>query len=117
MRVLGVLDLLAGRAVHARGGRRDSYEPVQTVGGVAIEGNAVALARTYQRHLGLTELYAADLDAIANRPPQDTLVAALAALGAPFWLDAGAASVTAARHAHTLRSSRGGTRPVCRLPP
>jgi uncharacterized protein related to proFAR isomerase len=75
MRVLGVLDLLAGRAVHARAGRRDSYEPVRTVAGVAIDGNAVALARNYLSPLGLTELYAADLDAIAKRLPQDTLVA------------------------------------------
>ena len=105
MRVLGVLDLLAGRAVHARGGRRDSYEPVRTVAGVAIDGDAVELARTYLRHLGLTEFYAADLDAIANRPPQDTLVASIAALGAPLWLDAGIASVTAARHALELAAA------------
>ena len=105
MRVLGVLDLLAGRAVHARAGRRDRYKPVRTVAGVAIDGNAVALARTYLRPLGLTELYAADLDAIANRPPQDTLVAALEALGAPLWLDAGIASVTAARHALELAAA------------
>ena len=105
MRVLGVLDLLAGRAVHARGGRRDSYEPVRTVAGVAIDGDAVELARTYLRHLGLTEFYAADLDAIANRPPQDTLVASIAALGAPLWLDAGIASVAAARHALELAAA------------
>jgi phosphoribosylformimino-5-aminoimidazole carboxamide ribotide isomerase len=105
MRVLGVLDLLTGRAVHARGGRRDSYEPVRTVAGDSIDGNAVALARTYLRHLGLTELYAADLDAIANRPPQDALVASLAALGAPLWLDAGIASVSAARHALELAAA------------
>jgi HisA/HisF family protein len=105
MRVLGVLDLLAGRAVHARAGRRDSYEPVRTVAGVAIDGDAVELARTYLRHLGLTEFYAADLDAITNRPPQDTLVASIAALGAPLWLDAGIASVTAARHALELAAA------------
>ena len=105
MRVLGVLDLLAGRAVHARGGRRDSYEPVRTVAGVAIDGDAVELARTYLRRFGLTEFYAADLDAIANRPPQDTLVASIAALGAPLWLDAGIASVTAARHALELAAA------------
>ena len=105
MRVLGVLDLLAGRAVHARGGRRESYEPVRTVAGVAIDGDAVELARTYLRHLGLTEFYAADLDAIANRPPQGTLVASIAALGAPLWLDAGIASVAAARHALELAAA------------
>ena len=29
MRVIGVVDLLAGRAVHARAGRRESYAPVR----------------------------------------------------------------------------------------
>ena len=64
MRVIGVLDLLGGRAVHARAGRRDSYEPVRG-------GDGVALARWYMRDVGLTELYAADLDAILGRPRQD----------------------------------------------
>jgi len=113
MRVLGVLDLLGGRAVHARGGRRDSYEPVQGTGlrtGTETRppyapGDAVALARWYMREVGLTELYAADLDAIANRPPQNALVAALAALGAPLWLDSGAASVADARHALELAAA------------
>jgi uncharacterized protein related to proFAR isomerase len=98
MRVIGVLDVLAGRAVHARAGRRDSYEPVRG-------GDAVALARWYMRDVGLTELYAADLDAILGRPRQDSLVASIAALGAPLWLDAGAASVGDARHALELAAA------------
>jgi len=96
MRVLGVLDLLAGRAVHARAGQRDRYEPVRRAAGVVIDGDAVALARAY-RHLGVSELYAADLDAILRRPRQDALVAALSELGPPLWLDAGAGSVADAR--------------------
>ena len=130
MRVIGVLDLLGGRAVHARAGRRDRYEPVQTVAGVAIEpGDAVALAQIYVHDLGVTELYAADLDAILARlrvrqdasaglaeaprvsggakagPRQDTLVASVAALGAPLWLDAGATSVEDARHGLELAAA------------
>jgi HisA/HisF family protein len=108
MRVIGVLDLLAGRAVHARAGRRDSYEPVLATGETRppyAPGDAVAVARWYMREVGLTELYAADLDAIARRPPQDPLVASLAALGAPLWLDAGIASVGAARHALELAAA------------
>ena len=130
MRVIGVLDLLAGRAVHARAGRRDRYERVQTVAGMAIEpGDAVALARMYLRPLGLTELYVADLDAILARlrvrldasaglaenprvsggakagPRQDALVASVAELGAPLWLDAGAASIDDAHHALELAAA------------
>src|SRR3984893_18637030 len=96
MRVLGVLDLLAGRAVLARAGQRDRYEPVRRAAGDAIEGDAMALARAYRR-LGVSELYAADLDAILRRPRQDALVAALSELGPPLWLDAGAGSVADAR--------------------
>jgi len=99
MRMIGVLDLLGGRAVHAVAGRRETYEPVRET------GDAVALARWYMREAGVTELYAADLDAIANRPPQDTLVASLASLGAPLWLDGGIRSVSAARHALELAAA------------
>ena len=106
MLVLGVLDLLNCRAVHARAGARDQYEPVRAVAGVSIEdGDALAIASAYRDNLALTELYAADLDAIMGRRPQDRLVAALAASG-PLWLDAGVSSVDGARHALTLGVAR-----------
>jgi phosphoribosylformimino-5-aminoimidazole carboxamide ribotide isomerase len=116
MRILGVLDLLGGRAVHAAGGRRDRYEPVRAVRrtdsparthlpeGTQIrrpyaDGDAVGLAHWYVRDLGIEELYAADLDAIQGRPPQDAVVAALGEIGAPLWLDAGISTLGAARSA------------------
>ena len=106
MRVIGVLDLLAGRAVHARAGQRNSYEPVRgTRPPYARPGDAVALAQWYMHDLGLTELYAADLDAILGGPRQDTLVASVAALGAPLWLDAGVASAGDACHALELAAA------------
>jgi len=113
MRVLGVLDLLGGRAVHARAGRREHYEPVQGTGPRTstetrppyAAGDAVGLARWYMRDIGLTELYVADLDAIQGRPRQDPLVASVAALGAPLWLDAGAASAGEARHSLELAAA------------
>ena len=98
MRVIGVLDLLGGRAVHARGGRREAYEPVHAVmESTASEGDAVGLARDYLDRFGITELYVADLDAILGQPPQRTLVGALTALGAPLWLDTGVRSRDRAR--------------------
>jgi len=127
MRVIGVVDLLAGRAVHARAGRRESYRPVTAVAGSPIEaGDALGLARAYMDRLGLTEMYAADLDAIMGtkgdgprggpdggpdkvRPAgasQDAIVAAMAALGAPLWLDAGVSSADRARHALDLGAAR-----------
>jgi len=102
MRIIGVLDLRNGLAVHARAGDRERYAPVQCVAGEAIEpGDARALARIYRDRFGLTELYAADLDAIAGRSPQDPLLSALATTGA-LWLDAGVSSADRARHALTL---------------
>jgi HisA/HisF family protein len=97
------LDLAAGRAVHARGGRREHYAPVREVAGLPIDpGDALALAHGYTERLGLTELYAADLDSIRGAAPQDTVIAGLAALGAPLWLDAGVSTVDRARHALDL---------------
>ncbi len=103
---MGVVDLLAGRAVHARGGTRGNYRPVQKVASTSIEpGDAVAMAQTYA-NLGITEMYVADLNAILGREPQDEAVGALAKSGLPCWLDAAASSVNAARHALDLGASR-----------
>jgi phosphoribosylformimino-5-aminoimidazole carboxamide ribotide isomerase len=100
MRVIGVVDLLDGRAVHARAGLRAHYQPVRAIAGVAIEpGDPLALGRGYHETLGLTEFYAADLDAILGRVSQDAPVSAMVALGLPVWLDAGVTSVGCARHA------------------
>ena len=57
MRVIGVIDLLNGRAVRACAGRRDRYPPI---------GDPVDLARRYVEHYRLLELYVADLDAIES---------------------------------------------------
>jgi phosphoribosylformimino-5-aminoimidazole carboxamide ribotide isomerase len=88
MRLIGVIDLLGGRAVHARGGRRATYQPVQSRLLAEDEaGDAVALARAYRR-LG-AEIYLADLDAIGGAAPNLDLIAAT---GADF-VDAGVRDV------------------------
>jgi len=80
-----VVDLLGGRAVHARGGRREVYQPVQSrLLGDGETGDAAALARAYRRS-GVAEIYLADLDAIAAGP---VTADAVAAIGAE-WVDAG----------------------------
>jgi phosphoribosylformimino-5-aminoimidazole carboxamide ribotide isomerase len=107
VRVVGVIDLLHGRAVHARAGRRDLYQPVQTFAGATIDaGDAVALARIYVEQLGIGELYVADLDALAGQSPQDALVADVAAIDAALLLDAGVRSVDRARRALALGARR-----------
>lgn len=108
MRMIGVIDLLGGRAVHARGGRREEYKPVESSGDIPVpSGDAVALSRLYLDHLRLDGVYVADLDAIAARPAQDDVVSAICARGTRVWLDAGVSSANRARHLVNL-----GTRHV-----
>jgi phosphoribosylformimino-5-aminoimidazole carboxamide ribotide isomerase len=76
MRVVGVIDLKGGTAVHAVRGERERYRPL---------GDPLALARRY----GLEELYVADLDAISGGGVQTEIIAALAS-EARVMVDAGA---------------------------
>jgi phosphoribosylformimino-5-aminoimidazole carboxamide ribotide isomerase len=65
MRVVGVIDLKGGAAVHAVRGERERYRPVRSaIGG--DDGDALALARGFRDALGLEEIYVADLDAIVG---------------------------------------------------
>ena len=117
MRLIGVIDLAGGRAVHARRGVRARYAPVGVAAGCPIDGDPIALARTYVDRLGLAELYVADLDAIAAEPrtqepgasadslTHETLIASLATV-APLWLDAAISSPARARQALALGATR-----------
>ena len=121
MRVVGVLDLLGDRAVHARGGQRSLYEPVVMVAGEPIQpGHAPDLARAYVDRLGLDEIYVADLTAIAAsvdrahrraqahaEPPRHaSTLDGITASGVVVWLDAGIATLDDARHAMHLGATR-----------
>jgi phosphoribosylformimino-5-aminoimidazole carboxamide ribotide isomerase len=76
MRVVGVIDLKAGTAVHAVRGERESYRPVSSA--IGDDGDAVALARGFRGQLGLDELYVADLDAIVGDGENSARIAVLA---------------------------------------
>ena len=103
MRVIGVIDLRGGEAVHARKGVRDQYEPVRRAAGVLFKpGDAVALATVYAERLGVTELYVADLDAILERRPNTVLIERLVAHVRLLWLDAGISTVEQALRARAL---------------
>jgi phosphoribosylformimino-5-aminoimidazole carboxamide ribotide isomerase len=77
VRVVGVIDLKGGTAVHAVRGERERYRPVSGVIG-GEPGDAVALARGFRAELGLDELYVADLNAITGDGDNAALLAALA---------------------------------------
>jgi phosphoribosylformimino-5-aminoimidazole carboxamide ribotide isomerase len=76
MRVVGVIDLKDGTAVHAVRGERERYRPVHSVV-TGDDGDALSLARGF-RSLGLEEVYVADLDAITGAGDNRATIAALA---------------------------------------
>ena len=87
MRIIPVLDLKGGVAVHAVRGRREDYTPVRSV--LAGSADPVALARAFSTALGCRECYVADLDAIAGRGDHEITIRTIAELGLVVWLDAG----------------------------
>jgi phosphoribosylformimino-5-aminoimidazole carboxamide ribotide isomerase len=87
MRVVPVIDLKGGTAVHAVRGERERYRPV---------GDALSVARRFRDALGLDELYVADLDAITGGGGNDRLIRALAR-EARVMVDAGVSDPEPAR--------------------
>ena len=97
MRIVGVIDLKDGQAVHARGGRREEYAAVSTAAGTIINGDAAKLASVYLNTFGLTDIYVADLDAIGSAAANDDVVRSICMLGADVVVDGGVASLADAR--------------------
>jgi phosphoribosylformimino-5-aminoimidazole carboxamide ribotide isomerase len=87
MRILPVLDLMKGLVVRAQGGRRKEYRPL--VSKLIRSSHPLDVAQAYRFHFGLKELYVADLDAIAGRPPALEIYASLRRRGFRLWLEAG----------------------------
>jgi phosphoribosylformimino-5-aminoimidazole carboxamide ribotide isomerase len=95
MRILPVLDLKAGLVVRGVGGRRQEYRPI--VSQLTNSCHAVDVARAFRDQFGLTELYLADLDAIAGESPALTLYAELQSMGFRLRVDAGVREVADAQ--------------------
>lgn len=99
--LIPVLDLAHGEAVRAIGGRREEYQPVESVLTPGLAGNALALARAYREQLGATQCYVADLDAIQEKGPQTELLHRLAdpekGFGNGLLVDAGALGIASAK--------------------
>jgi phosphoribosylformimino-5-aminoimidazole carboxamide ribotide isomerase len=87
MRVVPVIDLQNGTAVHAVRGERERYRP---------RGDPLAIARGVRDALGLDELYVADLDAIEGRGDNHAVIRALAS-EARVMVDAGISEPERAR--------------------
>ncbi len=89
VQIIPVIDLMDGRVVHARGGRRGEYEPIRTplctgAGPEDIVGALLAL------HVFRT-IYVADLDAILGRGANGETLTRLRDRFSQieFWVDAG----------------------------
>ena len=107
MRIVGVVDLLGDRAVHAVAGARETYQPVHTVAGASMApGDSIALATHYIEQLGVDALYLADLDAIQGRPLQRALVTELCRLAVPVFVDSGVSTVDAACYLRELGAAQ-----------
>jgi phosphoribosylformimino-5-aminoimidazole carboxamide ribotide isomerase len=105
--LIGVIDIRAGRAVHAVAGARERYQPVQPIAGVfTAPGDAEALARFYIDPAGVDAIYVADLDAIQGGALQITLLSSLCELAIPIYVDAGVTTVDAARRVLTAGAER-----------
>jgi len=92
MRVIPVIDLKGGVAVHAVRGERERYRPLRSR--IAAGSDPVELTCAVRERFGLDELYVADLDAIAGGPGNAGIVAALAR-EARVMVDAGTATAAA----------------------
>jgi phosphoribosylformimino-5-aminoimidazole carboxamide ribotide isomerase len=107
VKVIGVIDLLGGRAVRAVAGARERYQPVQPIAGVFTRpGDAQALARFYIERVGVDAIYVADLDAIQGGALQFALISSLCKLATAIYVDAGVTTVDAARRVLTAGAGR-----------
>ena len=87
MKIIPVLDILGGVAVHAIRGRRKEYQPLKSVLCASTDPVDVAAAL---KALGFGELYVADLDAITGRQPHFSLFNKIAnKMGLELMVDAG----------------------------
>jgi HisA/HisF family protein len=104
MRVVPVIDVTDGTAVHAVRGERERYRPVRSVL-CGDDGDALGLARGFASELGLEELYVADLDAIGGKGQNSPSIGALAR-EARVMVDAGISEPAAARALLDLGAQR-----------
>src|SRR5262245_48571806 len=95
MRIIPVMDLKGGQVVHAIGGRRDEYRPIQSQ--IVNSSDPEAVAHAFRDQLKLDELYIADLDAIAGAEPAWKTYTNLTNLGLRLMVDPGIRNAATAR--------------------
>jgi phosphoribosylformimino-5-aminoimidazole carboxamide ribotide isomerase len=94
--IVPVLDLKAGRVVHARAGERAQYRPIETP--LAAGSEPIAVLEGLLAVAPFRRFYIADLDAIAGRGDHRAAIADLSRHHPEieFWVDGGIATADAA---------------------
>lgn len=95
MRVIPVLDLKGGLVVHATGGNRAAYRPIETP--LAASADPIDVTRGLLGVFPFDTLYIADLDGIAGTGRNHDSICALRSefAGVEIWIDEGAAQTNA----------------------
>jgi phosphoribosylformimino-5-aminoimidazole carboxamide ribotide isomerase len=99
-RVIPVLDVRGGRAVHARGGSRAGYRPVS--GELGPGDDPLALAAAFRDRLGCRDVYVADLDAIGGGAIAGGLLRSIIGLGVAVVADVGLRDTARAEEVRSL---------------
>lgn len=86
LRVIPVIDLIAGQVVRGVAGRRHEYRPIESILAADALPTTVACALAT---LGLRDVYIADLDAIGGAEPAWGIYRQIADCGLSLHLDAG----------------------------
>src|SRR5713226_7168247 len=96
MRIIPVIDIKNGVVVRGIGGQRDLYQPI--ISRLTSSHLPVDIARAFRDQLRLSEIYLADLDAIAGAEPAWQIYEDIQSLGCRLWVDAGVRDVSRARN-------------------
>ena len=95
MKIIPVIDVLNGIAVHAVRGRRKEYQPLKSV--LCNSVDPFEVAKTFKT-LGFSELYLADLDAITGKQVNFEVYRRIACeTGLKLMVDAGVSDIEAAK--------------------
>ncbi len=87
MKIIPVLDVLNGQTVHAVGGLRSTYQPLQTK--YCESSCPLELTRVLNGHFGFQDWYIADLDGIVHRRWNIPLLSRLEPTLGTYRIDAG----------------------------
>jgi phosphoribosylformimino-5-aminoimidazole carboxamide ribotide isomerase len=89
MKLIPVIDLMAGQVVHARRGERQNYQPIRSA--LCPSAAPEAILQAMVKRFACDTVYIADLDAIRFRRPQIKVIEQLRTRfpAIAIWLDAG----------------------------